>query len=243
MKTKSDSNLLFLLVAIVIAFLCWFFGFNKMNAKSAELDTKIASLDSVINQRNEYKKNSEQYESDTKKFNESKDVFLGQFQSKLLPEDVFALVRDMIALDNGDNPDIRIGVESGTIGNPTEVYSTEGSSLKGYMQEISIEYNASYDGLKTMLNYINGYDKRCNITGFDASGVTLDIVDTQNVQDSNLFRLSGNIRFNMFYVNGDGEDRYEAPIPSGDYSFGTKNPFILSGNVTNNTDNKANNNK
>lgn len=223
-KNDANNGLLFLVVSVVIALGCWFFGFSKMNEKSAELDTKIAALDTTITQRTEYKNNSDKYQQDTKKYNESKEVYLEQFPSDVCSEDVFALVRNINALDDGTDEDNAISITGGKIGDAEEVYSTESSKIVGYKEEITLDFEYStYEGIKNMIDYINSYENRCNVVSYTASMDTTKVVaddDAIGIAGT----LTGDLTFNMYFLSGTDKE-YKAPEVEEDYTFGVENPF------------------
>lgn len=225
-KNNSNNNMMVLAVSVVIAFICFFFGFMKMNTKSDELDTKIASTNTVINQREEYKKNSEQYEEDTEKFKADKEVYLEKFPSKILSEDIVALVRDINRLDDGKDENVRIQITGGKVTAAQEAYSSKDSQIIGYVVEMNLDFDySSYDGIKKLIDYINTYDNRCNVVSFEMSQASAQEVKKDEAFDVR-YQLSGSVKFNMYFAMGTDEERYEAP-KTDKYTFSVSNPFIV----------------
>lgn len=230
-KNSSSNNMMVLAVSIVIAFVCFFFGFMKMNTKSDELDTKIASTDAVINQRKEYKSNSEKYEQDTEKFKEDKKVFLEKFPSKVVSEDVVALARDINRLDDGKDEKIKIDIMEGKIADATEAYSSKDSEIVGYVVGVTFGFSfTSYDGFKKMIDYINSYDNRCNVVSYEVSQAAEEVLKGDEAFNMSA-QLSGTIDFNMYFAMGTGEERYTAPTTE-KYTFSVDDPFVASINST-----------
>lgn len=74
---------------------------------------------------------------------------------------------------------------------------TESGPVTGYYASIGVVYDASYDGLKDMLAYVNEYSDRMTITDFNSS------------MDSETGRLSGQMTFNMFIITNTGKEYVE----------------------------------
>lgn len=65
--------------------------------------------------------------------------------------------------------------------------------VSGYYASIGVKYDASYQGLKEMIRYVNEYPDRITITDFSGA------------EESESGRLAGNITFNMYYIKGTGK--------------------------------------
>lgn len=69
--------------------------------------------------------------------------------------------------------------------------------VTGYYASIGVTYDATYDGLKDMLAYVNEFSDRITITSFTSAA------------DSETGRLSGDMTFNMYVVTNTGKDYVE----------------------------------
>lgn len=225
-KNSTSNNMMVLAVSVVIAFVCFFFGFMKMNTKSDELDTKIASVDTLINQRKEYKSNSEQYEKDTEKFVEDKTVYLDKFPSKVIAEDITALARDIKRLDDGKDDTVGIDIVGAKITAAEEAYSSKDSQIIGYVVSVTYDVDyCSYKGIKKIIDYINSYDNRCNVVSYDVSmGTTQEVKVDESFNATK--QINGSIDFNMYFALGTDEERYTAPTTE-KYTYSVEDPFAI----------------
>lgn len=124
----------------------------------------------------------------------------------------------------------------------TDTKESAGSDLKGYVENVSFDFQfTSYKGLKKMINYINSYQNRCNVTEINVSYDSTIGGDDFNSSIEQC--LSGTITFNIFYVNGKDYSNYEAPKVDNSYqNFKVVNPFLpgVAGSTTTDTTNKNN---
>ena len=225
-KNSTNNNMMVLAVSVVIGFICFFFGFMKMNTKSDEIDTKIASVNTVINQREEYKSNSEQYESDTEKFIDDKEVYLEKFPSKVISEDVVALARDINRLDDGKDDKIGINIVGAKINEAEEAYSSKDSQIIGYVVSVTYDVDyCSYGGVKKIIDYINSFDNRCNVVSYDVSMGTEKTLQVDEAFNATK-QLKGTIDFNMYFALGTDEERYTAPTTE-KYTYSVEDPFAI----------------
>jgi len=225
-KNSTNNNMMVLAVSVVIAFVCFFFGFMKMNTKSDELDTKIASVDTVINQRKEYKSNSEQYEADTEKFVEDKTAYLEKFPSKVVSEDIVALARDINRLDDGKDDKVGIDIVGAKINAAEEAYSSKDSQIIGYVVSVTYDVDyCSYTGIKMIIDYINSFDNRCNVVSYDVSMGAEKQVKVDEAFNATK-QISGTIDFNMYFALGTDDERYTAPTTE-KYTYSVEDPFAI----------------
>ena len=71
------------------------------------------------------------------------------------------------------------------------------NAVTGYYASIGVKYDATYEGLKDMLAYVNEYSDRITITDFSSS------------MDSETGRLTGDMTFNMYVITNTGKDYVE----------------------------------
>lgn len=71
------------------------------------------------------------------------------------------------------------------------------NAVTGYYASIGVKYDATYEGLKDMLAYVNEYSDRITITDFSSS------------MDSETGRLTGDMTFNMYVIANTGKDYVE----------------------------------
>lgn len=71
------------------------------------------------------------------------------------------------------------------------------NAVTSYYASIGVKYDATYEGLKDMLAYVNEYSDRITITDFSSS------------MDSETGRLTGDMTFNMYVITNTGKDYVE----------------------------------
>lgn len=72
-------------------------------------------------------------------------------------------------------------------------------NVEGYYASIGIRYEASYEGLKDMIAYVNKFKDRTTIAQFSASF------------DNSTGKLTGDMTLNMYYLENTGKD-YVPPV-------------------------------
>lgn len=222
---KQDNSLILLILGIIIVACAWKFGFNDMNNKTDKLKTEIDKYNQLITTRTAYKNESAKYEDEKAKFEKQMQQYTAKFPSEIHSEDILKLADNLQNLTGTDESLVSIKINSISITEPQESYSSDGTELKGYVENVVFDFDyTSYSGLKRMIDYINSYDNRCNVIDVQASYNTTSAAADEEVRTIEQC-LSGTISFNMFYINGGDYSNYKAP-EAGNYSYGVTNPFL-----------------
>ena len=79
----------------------------------------------------------------------------------------------------------------------TDTATNNVPAVTGYYASIGVKYDATYEGLKDMLAYVNEYSDRITITDFSSS------------VDSETGRLTGDMTFSMYVITNPGTDYVE----------------------------------
>lgn len=79
----------------------------------------------------------------------------------------------------------------------TDTATNNVQAVTGYYASIGVKYDATYEGLKDMLAYVNEYSDRITITDFSSS------------VDSETGRLTGDMTFSMYVITNTGKDYVE----------------------------------
>lgn len=79
----------------------------------------------------------------------------------------------------------------------TDTATNNVPAVTGYYASIGVKYDATYEGLKDMLAYVNEYSDRITITDFSSS------------VDSETGRLTGEMTFSMYVITNTGKDYVE----------------------------------
>ena len=89
--------------------------------------------------------------------------------------------------------------EDGTDDTATDASADTSGNVAGYYASIGIRYEASYNGLKEMIAYVNAFQDRTTITQFTAAF------------DDATGKLTGEMTLNMYYITNTGKD-YVPPV-------------------------------
>lgn len=89
--------------------------------------------------------------------------------------------------------------EDGTDDATTDASADTAGNVAGYYASIGIRYEASYNGLKEMIAYVNAFQDRTTITQFTAAF------------DDATGKLTGEMTLNMYYITNTGKD-YVPPV-------------------------------
>lgn len=89
--------------------------------------------------------------------------------------------------------------EDGTDDAATDASADTSGNVAGYYASIGIRYEASYNGLKEMIAYVNAFQDRTTITQFTAAF------------DDATGKLTGEMTLNMYYITNTGKE-YVPPV-------------------------------
>ena len=89
--------------------------------------------------------------------------------------------------------------EDGTDDAATDASADTAGNVYGYYASIGIRYEASYNGLKEMIAYVNAFQDRTTITQFTAAF------------DDATGKLTGEMTLNMYYITNTGKE-YVPPV-------------------------------
>lgn len=89
--------------------------------------------------------------------------------------------------------------EDGTDDAATDTSADTSGNVAGYYASIGIRYEASYNGLKEMIAYVNAFQDRTTITQFTAAF------------DDATGKLTGEMTLNMYYITNTGKE-YVPPV-------------------------------
>lgn len=109
---------------------------------------------------------------------------------------------DSAADDTSATTDTTADIQStgdGTDDATTDASADTSGNVAGYYASIGIRYEASYNGLKEMIAYVNAFQDRTTITQFTAAF------------DDATGKLTGEMTLNMYYITNTGKD-YVPPV-------------------------------
>ncbi len=213
------------LLGVLLVVGAYFGVFRSMEEKTKEVEAQCVALETDIAKYKEWEQNKDFYVSETERMTTEISEWVNEFPSYNLPEDAIKLAYEM---DNRTNTNFMY-IDSINFGDAIPLYTADYSSIDlseaGGVVDPSIPYpiyvlwtlnatygiDASYDGLKQMINNIQAQTDR---KGLEA--VTLSM-------DTSTGLLAGNIIMNSYYVAG-SEKPYAQPSLT-PVMKGTENPF------------------
>lgn len=207
---EKNIEMILLLLIIVIATCTYRFGYLEYRDKTAEVEkesqqlkVKIANLQTRIARRSEVEGGLTDAEL---RIREVLDKYgPGNSVEKSL----------MIISMLEDNVDVRIrsvGFGSDSCFFKSNELRDDGSPrVSAYKTTLSISYETDYQGLKDMMDYINGYPERMNVDNFNA------------VYNPDNDGVTGSMVLNLYSVETEGYE-YEEPLIE-DIELGKENIF------------------
>lgn len=214
--SAKDKKLLVYLLAVGLIAGSYFFIARPLLDKQSTMSIEIDSLRTKVNHYSEIYNNKGEYESRVAdaqtKYNETVNKFFGglnQDNTIMLIDDLEKSSDVWIARLSFQDESVVFGGDGASEAAETiegeevseqlaEENSTESSLIKGYRQDLNIDYSAKYDNFKRFIEYIQNYDERLFITSINASYAV----------DSGL--VGGSIVLSQFAVTGTDKE-YTAP--------------------------------
>ncbi len=212
MLNNEQTKLIVILLAVVMLFFSYQFGFNRYNEKLEEIN---ATNEELIAKEEELKGLVDKqviYEDGIKEYGELIDTIIDKYGAGL---SIDKIIMFLVALEDEADMEITsatLGSENPILTNdaiPTDI--SESGKLDAYMCPVTITYKTTYEGYKTCMTYINQYEERMNV---------YDLTTTYDAETGN---LTGTMTINMYYMIGSGKV-FERPIIP-DINIGTNNIF------------------
>ncbi len=210
--TQKHIQYILLLLIVAIAFSAYYFGYlgyidkaNKIRQSNKTIEARIGELTEKESHRDEW---NEGIVSSDKAIKET----LAKYGPGNTPEKSIMFIKGLEEETGMYVPSIAFSNDS-VIYSSNEVDENGNPILEMSSSLLTINYSATYDGLKQVMDYINNYTERMNVSGFSAS------YNQENGQ------LAGNMVINLFGVK-DKDHQYTDPVIYGvetgiDNIFGT----------------------
>ena len=199
--TDNEKKVLFILLAVLLLFGSYFFGFKKLNDRAVFIENsnqqdsaEVARLESMLAREDETKRETEGYKNTIKSIIE-------KYPSSLPQEKVIYLLQQSEDWVGVDYSAIVFKME-----NLVMELSGDDVNPKGYYAAMSVPFTADYSQFKTLMQYFADLKDR----------TVLPIINVS--YDETTGDLKGSINFKMFYLTNTGKDYEEIPetnIPSG----------------------------
>ena len=218
MKLKqSDKKILLIAAGFILLGCTYFFVFNGLNTKRAEIDMQNGTLQQEVNYLQDLKDHEQEYNDEMARMTVENEDIMKQFPAEVRPESIIMYgqgleVSNAFAVSSLEMPGASLmEVPLPTAADGTAAQSATASSIMLYNSPVTMGFHSTYGGIKDVIKQINNDPNRNSI-----STVTL-------AYDTNTGNLAGSITANMFFVKGT-EKQYEAPTVPG-VGVGTNNIF------------------
>lgn len=237
--SSKEKNLLYVLLVVLIFYGSYQLGFLKYTEKADNLNEENQILEVKLDDLEQKAANKEKYINETAEMNEEIGTMLNLFPTTLTQEKNTMFVINLESLakmkissisysdntifystNNAETAENSIDTAAGGTENTAEASTSneeiEGNlesnlDLTGYKTTLLLTYQANYAGLKSCIDYINGYQEKMNI------------VDLSAAFDNTTGNLTGTISIDVFALNGLGKEDEEVDIPV--LNIGTDNIF------------------
>ena len=225
--SDSDKRLLIIFLAILMVVVSYFFFFTKSMSKASDIEDGNTKDKAQVQQMEQMEAALPQVRENMKNLKQKQADIIAKYPSDIKTEKVIRILQDIednndyhisditfamrnplqITPDVSDTTDTATDT-SGTDTSEADTQSSDDGSdsgngetaavnaVTGYAS-IGVKYDATYEGLKDMLAYVNEYSDRITITDFSSS------------MDSETGRLTGDMTFNMYVITNTGKDYVE----------------------------------
>lgn len=227
MSNKKEIALLLGVLGVGVGVLSYYFGYQKLEEKAAELNTEAAAMETKIAKYEAWEADRETYVAETEEMKTKIAEIISEFPSYSLVEDDMKLAYQ---LDNVDTTYYRY-ITAMSFANPALAYTTDYSATASVEEETGVSVDAvndfpkyslydnvvnytmtsTYEGLKDMVASIYAQSNKRGI-----SAVTLGYDNSNGL-------LNGNVTMDTYYLVG--SDKPYAQPSLTPVQKGTDNPF------------------
>ena len=196
--SDSDKRLLLIFFAIVIVACSYFFIFNKGMSKAAKIEEQNTTDRAKVQQMEQMEAGLPKVKENIQTMQKKQKDIIAAYPADMKTEKVIETLQEFE--DKSSNfhiTDVTFAMNM-PIGAPENTTGPTGN-VEGYYASIGIRYEASYEGLKDMIAYVNKFKDRTTIAQFSASF------------DNSTGKLTGDMTLNMYYLENTGKD-YVPPV-------------------------------
>lgn len=212
MLNNEQTKLIVILLAVVMLFFSYQFGFSRYNDKTAAVNEENKTLKEKQDELQGLVDKQTIYEDGIKKYSELIEELTDKYGAGI---SIDKIIMFLVSLEKESDMEI----SSATLGTETLILNAENipsdvaekGVLYAYSVPVSVTYKTTYEGYKKCMTYINEYEERMNVT---------DLNTTYDAQTGN---LTGTMTLTMYYLTGT-DKAFERPEIS-DINLGTGNIF------------------
>jgi len=204
--SKRDTGLLLMALGILIALLCYRFVYQKKVAEQEKLNSQLKTLEAEEQGMAELEANRPFYEAEIIRMNEENSEILQRFPADIFPENEIMYV---VAMEE-DNDIFFSDLSYGSAQELITGYEDR-TGIRASDVVMNLSYTSTYQGLKDVILYTGGQDRRMVINTVSAS------------YDRSNGNLSGSMTLDQYLITGT-DAVYNPPyVPS--MRLGTDNIF------------------
>jgi len=204
--SKRDVGLLLMVLGILASIIAYRFVYQKKMEENARLESQLKTLQTEEANLAELDANRPFYESEIERMNEDNKEILSHFPVDILPENEIMYVVAMEEENEVYFSDLAYG--------SAEEYSTGYEARTGLTASdvvMTLSYQSTYQGLKDVITYTGGQDRRMVINTVSAS------------YDRTTGNVSGSMTLDQYVVSGTDAAYIPPYVPA--ISIGTDNIF------------------
>ncbi|WP_066711994.1 hypothetical protein [Clostridium sp. Marseille-P299] len=201
--SDNEKKLLFLLFTLLILFSAYQFGFVKFTDKAEELQKENLTLSSKVNELQIKKNQEEKFMNETLEYEGKMNEILGAFPVWITQEKNLMLITELEEYAN-------VKISSVTFQDVSTFYTaslenessvSDVNDITGYTTSIALTYQASYQGLKDCIQFINNNEEKMNITDISAAF------------DNTTGNLTGTLTISVYALDGIEKSEEKLVIP------------------------------
>jgi len=202
---SKEKNLLKCLIGIALAVVVWMFVASPIKEKKEALAAENAELKVKKEEYEAVNAQKAKYEEGMTALQAEREELLESYPSGMLREDEIMYWANMERANSG-----QLALENIAMDSLQEVFvegqtpsEEEGATqLHLYKAPVTYGFKATYDGLKSMADYVFAQDDKKSIE-------TINVAYSEETGN-----LEGSMAMNMYYMVGTGKEHTPATIPS-----------------------------
>ena len=228
LKKISDRELklVILFVTVILCITSYQFGYLRYHQQADRLTTENRSMRIQVEELSRKQENKAEVLMKTEENKEKAESLIGEFPVRLEQEGTTLLLRTLreysgwkisrisyndLSVFYSDTSSADAAAVTGTVPEPSTQLQKEGWGITGYKTSVTISYQATYEGLKKGIGYINRHENRMSISDLTAAF------------DHTTGNLTGSMTLMLFAVDGLGRNNREVVYPK--IKYGTDNIF------------------
>lgn len=195
--TEGQKKLLILLLMAIVFFAAYRFGYQRFMEQTDALAEENAALEEEIADLKIKAANRELYETMAAASDEKVKEIVATFGPGVTPEKSILFFIELAKTAQMQIPTISFG-DASMLFTTSSLVGEEGAPYSQYAATYSVAYSTTYEGLKTLIAYINQYPEKMNLSTLTAA------------YNSETDSLSGNFSINWYMLTGtDKQYRFE----------------------------------